>query len=91
MTPMAKPLKNAEMNDVAAYFAAQTMAPPKHKSKPENVAAGPGLAKKFNCSSATAAPPRPAAHPRLAVSSTSTSRSSCAASRRRRAPTSTAT
>ena len=50
MTPMAKPLKNAEMNDVAAYFAAQTMAPPKHQSKPENVAAGPGLAKKFNCS-----------------------------------------
>jgi cytochrome c553 len=50
MTPMAKPLKNAEMNDVAAYFAAQTMAPPKHRSKPENAAAGPGLAKKFNCS-----------------------------------------
>jgi cytochrome c553 len=50
MTPMAKPLKNAEMNDLAAYFAAQKAAPPKHKSKPENVAAGPGLAKKFNCS-----------------------------------------
>jgi cytochrome c553 len=50
MTPMAKPLKNAEMNDVAAYFAAQKPAPPKHKSKPENVAAGPGLAKKFYCS-----------------------------------------
>jgi cytochrome c553 len=50
MTPMAKPLSNAEMNDLAAYFAAQKAAPPKHKSKPENVAAGPGLAKKFNCS-----------------------------------------
>src|SRR5882672_8603470 len=50
MTPMAKPLKNAEMNELAAYFAAQKAAPPKHKSKPENVAAGPGLAKKFNCS-----------------------------------------
>jgi cytochrome c553 len=50
MTPMAKPLSNAEMNDVAAYFAAQKAAPPKHKSKPESVAAGPGLAKKFNCS-----------------------------------------
>ena len=50
MTPMAKPLSNAEMNDLAAYFAAQKAAPPKHKSKPESVAAGPGLAKKFNCS-----------------------------------------
>jgi cytochrome c553 len=39
MTPMAKPLSNAEMNDLAAYFAAQKAAPPKHKSKPENVAA----------------------------------------------------
>jgi cytochrome c553 len=50
MTPMAKPLSNADMNDLAAYFAAQKAAPPKHKSKPESVAAGPGLAKKFNCS-----------------------------------------
>jgi cytochrome c553 len=50
MTPMAKPLSNADMNDLAAYFAAQKAAPPKHQSKPENVAAGPGLAKKFNCS-----------------------------------------
>ncbi|HEY2338481.1 MAG TPA: c-type cytochrome [Burkholderiales bacterium] len=50
MAPMAKPLSNAEMNDLAAYFAAQKAAPPRHKSKPENVAAGPGLAKKFNCS-----------------------------------------
>jgi cytochrome c553 len=50
MSPMAKPLTNAEMNDLAAYFAAQKAAPPRHKSKPENVAAGPELAKKFNCS-----------------------------------------
>jgi cytochrome c553 len=50
MTPMAKPLKNAEMNELAAYFAAQKAAPPRHKSKPESVAAGPGLANKFNCS-----------------------------------------
>jgi cytochrome c553 len=50
MTPMAKPLTNAEMNDLAAYFAAQKAAPPKHKSKPENVANGPALAKKYNCS-----------------------------------------
>ena len=50
MTPMAKPLSNADMNDLAAYFSAQKAAQPKHQSKPENVAAGPGLAKKFNCS-----------------------------------------
>jgi len=50
MTPMAKPLKNAEMNELAAYFAKQPAAPPRHKSKPESVAAGPDLAKKFNCS-----------------------------------------
>ena len=50
MTPMAKPLKNAEMNELAAYFAAQKAASPRHTSKPESVAAGPGLAKKFNCS-----------------------------------------
>jgi cytochrome c553 len=50
MTPMAKPLSNADMSDLAAYFTAQKPASPKHKSKPENAAAGPGLAKKFNCS-----------------------------------------
>jgi cytochrome c553 len=50
MTPMAKPLSNADMNDLAAYFAAQKAAPPKHKSKPENADAGPALTKKFNCS-----------------------------------------
>lgn len=50
MTPMAKPLKNAEMNELAAYFAAQRAAPPRHQSKPENVAAGPELTKKFHCS-----------------------------------------
>jgi cytochrome c553 len=47
---MAKPLSNADMNDLATYFAAQKAAPPKHQSKPQSVAAGPGLAKKFNCS-----------------------------------------
>ena len=50
MTPMAKGLSNAEMSDLAAYFSAQKLAPPRHKSSPENAAAGPGLAKKFNCS-----------------------------------------
>src|ERR1041384_8298937 len=34
MTPMAKPLKNAEMNELAAYFAAPHAAPPQHQSQP---------------------------------------------------------
>ena len=50
MTPMAKPLKNAEMNELAAYFSKQAAAPPRHKSKPESAEAGAGLAKKYNCS-----------------------------------------
>jgi len=50
MTPMAKPLKNPEMNELAAYFSKQKAAAPSHKSKPESVEAGAGLAKKYNCS-----------------------------------------
>jgi len=49
MSPMAKGLSNADMNDLAAFFAAQKAAPPAHKSKPENAKAGPELAQKFNC------------------------------------------
>jgi cytochrome c553 len=50
MSPMAVNLSNADMNELAAHFAAQAAAPPKHATKPENAAAGPGLANKFNCS-----------------------------------------
>ena len=50
MSPMAKGLSNADMGDLAAYFSAQKAAPPRHKTRPENAAAGPDLAKKFNCS-----------------------------------------
>ena len=50
MSPMAANLSNADMNELAAYFAKQKAAAPKHKSRPENAAAGPALAKKFNCS-----------------------------------------
>jgi cytochrome c553 len=50
MTPMAANLSNAEMNELAAYFEKQKAVAPKHQSKPENLAAGPGLAKKYNCS-----------------------------------------
>jgi cytochrome c553 len=49
MTPMAKPLSNAEMNDLAAYFAAQKPAAPRHQASAENAKSGPELAKKFNC------------------------------------------
>jgi len=49
MTPMAANLSNTEMNDLAAFFAAQKAAPPSHKSNPENAKAGPALAQKFNC------------------------------------------
>jgi cytochrome c553 len=49
MSPMAKDLSNADMNELAKYFAAQKAAPPKHAAKPENAQAGPELTKKFNC------------------------------------------
>jgi cytochrome c553 len=49
MTPIAANLSNPDMNDLAAYFSSLKMAPPKHKTSPENAAAGPELAKKFMC------------------------------------------
>jgi cytochrome c553 len=49
MSPMAANLSNTDLNDLAAYFSARKAAPPSHKTSPENAAAGPGLAKKFNC------------------------------------------
>jgi cytochrome c553 len=50
MTPMAKPLKNAEMNELAKFFAAQKAAPSRHQARPESAQAGPALADKYNCS-----------------------------------------
>src|SRR5262249_39282277 len=50
MSPMAAKLSNADMNELAAYFSKLPAAAPKHQTKPENVEAGPALAKKFNCS-----------------------------------------
>ena len=49
MSPMAAKLSNADLNDLAAYFAGQKMAPPKHHTAPASGAAGPELAKKLNC------------------------------------------
>lgn len=50
MSPMAANLSNAEMNDLAAYFASVPATPPKHRTASENAALGPQLTKKFNCS-----------------------------------------
>jgi cytochrome c553 len=49
MTPMAKPLSNTEMNDLAAYFSAQKPAPPRHQTSAQNAKQGPELARKFHC------------------------------------------
>jgi cytochrome c553 len=49
MTPMAANLSNADMNDLAAFFSSQKPAAPAHKTSPENAAAAPALAKKYNC------------------------------------------
>lgn len=49
MTPMAANLGNREMNELAEYFSMQKAALPTHKTAPENAAAGPKLARQFNC------------------------------------------
>ncbi|HUQ77102.1 MAG TPA: c-type cytochrome [Burkholderiales bacterium] len=50
MSPMAKNLSNADMNNLADYFASLKAAPPKHQTAADSKTAGPELAKKFNCS-----------------------------------------
>jgi cytochrome c553 len=49
MSPMAAGLSNAELNELAKFFAAQKAAPPRHKTSAENAQTGPELARKFNC------------------------------------------
>lgn len=49
MSPFAANLSNGDMNNLAAYFASEKRAPAGHQTKPENVEAGPRLAKQFNC------------------------------------------
>src|SRR6185295_17499981 len=55
MTPMAANLSNEDMNDLAAFFSAQQAAPPRHKSNPENAAAGPVSRRSSTARDATAA------------------------------------
>ena len=49
MSPMASGLSNAEMNELAAYFARQKPATPSHKTASENAAAGRRLAEQHHC------------------------------------------
>jgi cytochrome c553 len=49
MSPMAASLSNADMNNLAEYYAGLKAAPPKHQTAPANAAAGAELSKKFNC------------------------------------------
>ena len=48
MSAMAANLKNADLNDLAAFFSAQKAAPPKEIA-PEKIEAGQRLARQFNC------------------------------------------
>ncbi|HEY6822112.1 MAG TPA: c-type cytochrome [Burkholderiales bacterium] len=49
MSPMAEKLSNAEMNDLAAYFASVKPVPTAYKSTLENAALGAELTKRNNC------------------------------------------
>lgn len=49
MSPMAAPLSNADMNELAAYFSAQTHAPPAKPLAADKAAAGRAVAEKYNC------------------------------------------
>jgi len=49
MSPFAASLSNADLNNIAAYFAAQKLTPPESKSDPANAQAGARIAQQFNC------------------------------------------
>ena len=49
MSPMASSLSNADMNELAAYFAKQKPASPSHRTAPENAAEGRRLAEQHHC------------------------------------------
>lgn len=49
MSPMASSLSNAEMNELAAYFAGQRPAAASHKTASENLTAGTRLAEEHHC------------------------------------------
>lgn len=49
MSPFAAGLSNADLNGIAAYFAAQKLAPPARVAEPAVTEAGARLAKQYNC------------------------------------------
>ncbi len=49
MSPIAKNLTNADLNDLAAYFSTQPLTPPARITAPDKVVAGRRLAVRFNC------------------------------------------
>ncbi len=49
MTPFVEKLSNADLNDLAAYFSSQKMAPPAHKTTPERIAEGKAITRAQNC------------------------------------------
>ena len=49
MSPFAANLSNGDLNNIAAYFAAQKLVPSAYKSDPASAEAGPRLAQQFNC------------------------------------------
>jgi cytochrome c553 len=49
MSPIAANLSNADMNELAAYFARQRPAATSHKTAGENTAAGRRLAEQYHC------------------------------------------
>ena len=49
MSPLAAKLSNADMNDLAAYYATQPAAAPQHKTAPANVEKGRQLSVQNNC------------------------------------------
>jgi len=49
MSPIAANLSNADMNDLAAYFATLKATPPSHRTSADNAKLGAELAKKYQC------------------------------------------
>ena len=49
MSPLARNLTNADLNDLAAYFSAQPLAPPARVTAPDKAAAGRRLTEQHHC------------------------------------------
>jgi cytochrome c553 len=49
MSPFAANLSNADLNNIAAYFAAQKLAPPAYTTDAGSAEAGPRLTRQYNC------------------------------------------